>query len=213
MPLKLTKPTKGMQDWDVPMNENLDDIMEYADGVDKELAEHTHAASDVGAATANHTHTASDVGAAAANHTHAASDVGAAASDHTHAAQTSVTGNAGTATTLQTTRAIDGVNFNGSAAITHYASCSTAAATAAKTASITGFTLATGARVTIKFTNTNTAAAPTLNITSTGAKDMYYRGAKITAAAPTLQGNGVYDFIYNGTAYDIIGNFGGGYGC
>jgi len=32
--------------------------------------------------------------------------------------QTSVTGNAGTATTLETTRAINGVNFNGSAAIT-----------------------------------------------------------------------------------------------
>ena len=33
---------------------------------------------------------------------------------------------------LKTARAIDGVSFDGSAAVTHYATCSTAAATAAK---------------------------------------------------------------------------------
>lgn len=37
--------------------------------------------------------------------------------DHVHPAQTSVTGNAGTATTLQTARTISGVSFNGSADI------------------------------------------------------------------------------------------------
>ena len=36
---------------------------------------------------------------------------------------TTITGNAGTATKLQTTRAIDGVNFNGTADIAHYAVC------------------------------------------------------------------------------------------
>lgn len=61
------------------------------------------------------------------------------------AAPTSVSGNAGTATKLATARTIDGVDFNGSAAITHYGSCSTAAATAAKTVAITGFKLVTGA--------------------------------------------------------------------
>ena len=38
---------------------------------------------------------------------------------------TTITGNAGTATKLQTTRAIDGVNFNGTADIAHYAVCYT----------------------------------------------------------------------------------------
>ena len=37
---------------------------------------------------------------------------------------TTITGNAGSATKLQTTRAIDGVNFNGTADIAHYAVCS-----------------------------------------------------------------------------------------
>ena len=38
--------------------------------------------------------------------------------NHTHPAQTTITGNANTATTLQTTRTINGTNFNGSANIT-----------------------------------------------------------------------------------------------
>ena len=46
-----------------------------------------------------------------------------------------------------------------------YGSCSTAAGIVAKTASINGkFTLYTGATVAIKFTATNTATNPTLNI-------------------------------------------------
>ena len=50
---------------------------------------------------------------------------------------TTITGNAGTATKLQTTRAIDGVNFNGTADIAHYAVCYTTGSTAAKTVSYT----------------------------------------------------------------------------
>ena len=42
----------------------------------------------------------------------------------------------GSVGTLSTPRAIDGVNFNGSAAIHHYGTCSTAAATVAKTVSL-----------------------------------------------------------------------------
>jgi hypothetical protein len=38
--------------------------------------------------------------------------------DHVHPLQTTITGNAGTATTLQTARTINGVSFNGSANIT-----------------------------------------------------------------------------------------------
>lgn len=81
-------------------------------------------------------------------------------------------GNASTATSLATTRHLDGVSFNGTANATRYAACSTAAGTVAKTASITsgGFSLSTGARVTVKFSYANTVASPTLNINGTGAK-------------------------------------------
>ena len=88
-------------------------------------------------------------------------------------------GNAQTATRLATKRTIGGVAFDGSANIHHYATCSTAAATAAKTVALSGFALATGARVLVKFTVTNSAANPTLDVNGTGAKPIQYRGAQL----------------------------------
>ena len=124
--------------------------------------------------------------------------------DHVHPAQTTVSGNAGTATTLKTARTIDGVSFNGSAAITHFGTCSTAAATAAKTVACTGFTLVTGAEITVQFTVTNTADNPTLNVNSTGAKAIVYRNAAITAGY--LAANRCYRFVYDGTNYELVGD-------
>ena len=115
----------------------------------------------------------------------------------------STSGTAAKATVLATSRTIDGVSFNGSANIHHYGSCSTAAGTAAKTVSCTGFTLVTGARITVKFTVTNTAASPTLNVNGTGAKAIYYNGAAISAGH--LAANRTYEFVYNGTQYDLVG--------
>lgn len=117
---------------------------------------------------------------------------------------TNVSGNAGTATKLQTIRKVGGVNFDGSADITHYGTCSTAAATAAKTVTLNGFNLATGAKVAVKFTVTNTAANPTLNVNGTGAKSIKYRGAAISTDA--LAANRIYEFIYDGTDYVFVGD-------
>jgi hypothetical protein len=58
----------------------------------------------------------------------------AARNDHVHPAQTTVSGNAGSATVLATARAINGVSFDGSAAITVTAAAGT----------LTGATLASG---------------------------------------------------------------------
>lgn len=124
--------------------------------------------------------------------------------DHMHPAQTTITGNAGTATKLATARTIDGVSFNGSANIIHYGTCSTAAETAAKAVNCTGFVLATGARIAVRFTVTNTAANPTLNVNATGAKAIRYRNAAI--AAGYLAANRTYDFIYDGTYFQLIGD-------
>lgn len=112
--------------------------------------------------------------------------------------------NVASATKLATARAIDGVNFDGSAAITHFGTCSTAAGTAAKVVSLTSFTLVTGARITIKFTVTNTAASPTLNVNGTGAKPIVYRGSAIPAGY--LAANRVYEFVYDGTNYALVGD-------
>ena len=105
---------------------------------------------------------------------------------------------------FKTARTIDGVSFDGNSDIVHYASCSTNAGTAAKVATINGFKLAAGAKVAIKFTNTNTAANPTLNISNTGAKAIYYGGAAVTANF--IEANNTYELVYNGTQYDIVGS-------
>ncbi len=131
--------------------------------------------------------------------------------DHVHPAQTSVTGssgsctgNAATAAKLQSARTIDGVSFNGSAAITHYGTCSTAASTAAKVVALSGFALVTGSRITVRFTVTNTAASPTLNVNSTGAKAIRYRNSAISAGY--LAANRTYEFVYDGSYWQLVGD-------
>jgi len=86
----------------------------------------------------------------------------------------------------------------------NYGTCSTATATAAKAVACNGFKLATGAEITVKFTVTNTAANPTLNVNGTGAKAIYYRGSAI--AAGYLAANRTYDFRYNGSQWDLVGD-------
>jgi hypothetical protein len=55
-------------------------------------------------------------------------------------------GNASSATTLQTTRTINGMSFNGSANVTNYGVCGTAAEVVAKTVTVgSTFVLAEGA--------------------------------------------------------------------
>lgn len=116
----------------------------------------------------------------------------------------SLTGNASTATKLETARRVNGVLFDGSSNISNYATCSTAAATAAKVVDKSGFELVAGARITIRFTITNTAANPTLNVNGTGAKAIQYRGAAI--ATSYLAANRTYDFVYDGTYYQLVGD-------
>lgn len=114
------------------------------------------------------------------------------------------TGTAAAASKLATARNINGMSFNGSASRANYGTCSTAAATAAKVVACTGFVLETGAEITVKFTATNTAASPTLNVNGTGAKPIYYRDAAITAGY--LAAGRTYTFRYNGTQYELVGD-------
>ncbi len=85
-----------------------------------------------------------------------------------------------------------------------YGTCSTAAATVNKVATISGFSLYTGVMVSIKFTVTNTAASPTLNINNTGAKPIYYRNAAISAGFLAI--NRTYLFVYNGAQWEFMGD-------
>lgn len=114
------------------------------------------------------------------------------------------------ATKLTTARNVDGVSFDGSANIHHFGSCSTAAGTAAKTATLSGsmpFTLGEGASVFIKFTNANSVASPTLAVNGTTAKAIMRYGttAPSTSAKTSWQAGSVVHFVYDGTYWQMVG--------
>ena len=81
-----------------------------------------------------------------------------------------------------------------------YATCSTAGATIAKTASLSNYTLTAGGIVSVKFTN-DVPADATLNINSKGAKAIYHKGAAITDNI--IKAGDTATFIYS-TQYHLI---------
>ena len=114
------------------------------------------------------------------------------------------------ATKLTTARNVDGVSFDGSANIHHFGSCSTAAATAAKTVTLDdsmSFTLAKGASVFVKFTNANSVASPTLAVNGTTAKAIMRYGttAPSTSAKTSWQAGSVVHLVYDGTYWQMVG--------
>lgn len=92
---------------------------------------------------------------------------------------------------------------------TIYTTCTTAADTAAKVASIQGdstFYLRTGAMITVKYTNTNTASNPTLNVNGTGAKSIWYNQAVVTTGSLNTAGraNTYITYMYDGTYWVFV---------
>ena len=83
-----------------------------------------------------------------------------------------------------------------------YAICDTPAATAAKTATLANYVLTEGAPVSVKFTYANTASNATLNLNSTGAKPIYYKGSAI--GNDVISAGDICTFIYSTTVYNII---------
>lgn len=79
----------------------------------------------------------------------------------------------------------------------------TSLSNAAYTASLTNFTLASGATIQAYFTTTNPANA-TLNINNTGAKAIFYEGA--SAPASLLKEDHAYTLVYDGTQWQLVGD-------
>lgn len=82
-----------------------------------------------------------------------------------------------------------------------YATCTTAAATAAKKATLSNYDLVKNGVVAVKFDNAVPANA-TLNVNSKGAKNIYYKGAAITA--DVIQAGDIAVFMYDGTQYQLL---------
>ena len=87
-----------------------------------------------------------------------------------------------------------------------FGTCSTAAATAAKAVTVDAPIAATGLfaglTVCVKFSNGNSADNPTLNVNSTGAKNIMSYGAN---PATSWQEGQVIAFVYDGTNWMIAG--------
>lgn len=91
---------------------------------------------------------------------------------------------------------------------TPYGTSSTAAETQAKTAAMTpnsNFSLETGVRIAIKFSAANSVSSPTLNVNSTGAKTIQFRGAALTSSLYYWAANSVVEFMYDGTYWQMLG--------
>ena len=89
--------------------------------------------------------------------------------------------------------------------VTDYGECNTAAATAAKVVSVTNssFLLYSGVTVRIKFDYANTASAPTLNVNSTGAKNIVKWGTTAvgTSTSTSWTAGSIVSFTYDGTSW------------
>ena len=90
---------------------------------------------------------------------------------------------------------------------TGYAVCNTVASVATKSVTLTNFVLSTGASVKVKFTYTNTAANPTMNINSTGAKAIMQHGAVPvgTTEDESWTAGDIVELVYDGTNFVIVG--------
>ena len=86
----------------------------------------------------------------------------------------------------------------------HYGTCSSDSVTVNKVATLPNFILNNGARVAIKFTNANTANAPTLNINGTGDKNIYHNNQPLTGNNTKLVAGMVAILQYDGINWNLL---------
>lgn len=86
-----------------------------------------------------------------------------------------------------------------------WAYCGTSSTTAAKTVSISGIkTLITGTVITVRFGYAIDTANSTLNVSSTGAKPIYYNNKPLCIGA--IQADDIVSFVYYSSRWQVIGS-------
>jgi hypothetical protein len=85
----------------------------------------------------------------------------------------------------------------------YFGTCSTSSSTVAKVVSCSGFTLKKGAAILVKFTYTNTASSPTLNVNSTGAATITTFGSSVVGSY-YWKPNQTVLFVYDGTYWVAV---------
>lgn len=86
----------------------------------------------------------------------------------------------------------------------YFGTCSTPGATAAKICDIEDFSLKENVHVTVHFENSNTANTPTLNISNTGAKPIYYKNAHVPVGY--IKDYADLELVYSGNCWTIVGD-------
>lgn len=129
-------------------------------------------------------------------------NLGAAASGHTHSVATTTENGLMTSTDKAK---LDATNIG-------YGTCSTDATTAEKEITITSndnWQLSVGSIIIVKFTNTNTATNPKLNVNGTGAKSVWLNTGVITTNSSQLTYAGTakrpIKYVYDGTNWIFMG--------
>ena len=82
-----------------------------------------------------------------------------------------------------------------------YGTCTTSGSIPTKVVTLSGYSLQTGGAVSVKFNN-DVPGSSTMNINNKGAKNIYFRGAAITANI--IKAGDIATFIYDGTQYQLI---------
>lgn len=106
-------------------------------------------------------------------------------------------------TKLQSAKSIDGIEFDGTGPISHYALCTTAKNVVEKAVIIENLNIVEGARVEIKFKNGNSATNAKLNVNGLGAYPIQCQGSNVSSSL--LVANHPYTLIFTGNSWDITG--------
>ena len=146
--------------------------------------------------------------------------------DHVHPLQYSVPGNAATATALQISQYIDGIRFNGSTDVCHFATCLSDKNSEVKSVTLDGFSYQVGAIIRVCFLYGNSVVYPKLKVTSNGTalgnryikiykfggkKNLdqvvsgYWRGES-SKYYEMWQPDTVLELLYDGTDFVILNN-------
>lgn len=99
---------------------------------------------------------------------------------------------------------IDGVLFDGTKSVGHFAECSTDANIQEKSVILEGFTPEKGSRILIRFANTNTAENPTLAVNDEEAKPIVQKGTAVPAYF--LESGKISEFMFDGSSYELVGS-------
>lgn len=126
-----------------------------------------------------------------------------------------VNGNGSFANNLQVNK-INGVTVGSTPKFTDnntfksfYGTCATEAATAAKVVNLsvtTGWQLVAGTIIGVKFTYTNTATNPTLNVAGSGAKSIFVNNAVLTSGWYAGEAGRIHYYMYDGTYWVFMGH-------